>query len=214
MRRVIVVLAVLVAAPLAAGRTATPAPLVANLDADPALERIVVVTGTTPTGQAVSSVGIEDDGCAGVRSLSGLYARIARLQVLEVDGRKPPEIVIEGRGGDSPSAIFTILRWGAVDANEDGCDEPLPLFEYVPENAVCGRNCGWPAKLVAPHGYDVRAWGVRLGRPRGAHGRDVTLTELYAKPGKRAALRRVTLFRLGVDVYRRYLPVRSKVTKV
>jgi hypothetical protein len=42
----------------------------------------------------------------------------------------------------------------------------------------------------------------------------VTLTELYAKPGKRAALRRVTLFRLGVDVYRRYLPVRSKVTKV
>jgi hypothetical protein len=155
-------LAALVAAPPA---PAVPRTLEANLDGDPAPERLVV-RGERGLGQRVVLL----DTCRGepVRHrLTRVWHGVDRLVVRSLDGvTERPEILIDARNGAAGHVgVVKVVRYTGA-----GCATPRTLFRYATDRP----------HLAPPAGYGITQFWVRVRNYEPSfRGLELRLSEYY-----------------------------------
>jgi hypothetical protein len=178
-------------------------PVTANLDADPALERLVPEPVEDRFGFVQRRVLLEDD--CGPRSyrLMGPHDTIETLRVLEADGDDGrPEVLVEGRSGASGRAGTTrIARAGAP------CAPPRILFSYS----------SLDPRPKPPRGTYVTGYGVSVRDYSSDHrGREIRLQESLVRNGEpplAASRRRLSYWRYS-RAGDRWVRYRSRVTRL
>jgi hypothetical protein len=198
-------LAALLLAALApqAARAMVEEPLSAELDGDPALERLVPEPVEDRFGYEQRRVILEDD--CGPRTYRLLPPRdtVADMRVLEADADDSrPEILLEGRSGVSGRAGITrVARAGAP------CAPPRILFSY---SSTAPR----PAP---PRGTYVTNYGVTLRDYTPDHrGREIRLREFLVRndrPPLAANRQRLSYWRYS-RAGDRWVRYRSRVTRL
>jgi hypothetical protein len=197
-------------------------PLSANLDADPALERVVgqqlcqssdgslhLPTPSCAEDQFLRHKVVIEDMCNGMpysRDISSVQDTVDRLRVTNADGStQRPEIFLDmrsgatGRGGD-----VRVVRY---DPN-GSCWKPHRLFRY-PSSATLGP---------IPRGADGRVgFSPFLGNfSKRYGGREVRMIETYVDRDDAfccPSFRRVTYFRYS-GFRDRYIRYRTRVSRI
>ena len=185
----------------------------ANLDSDPARERILLLKGE---GLAV---GIEDPRSRGrsctERVTPGFEGREPRLRVVEATGRAPREVLYRGDWGDNRFGELGLIYVAGRNERPGKCLHISRPFRYVAWR-TCPRSCGWSAGLAPPPGYVVGSFRVQLrDLERRFPGREIRLVEPYFRPERKlegADRRRTTLFRCCSRG--RYVPYATRVERV
>jgi hypothetical protein len=202
-------LAVLLALPAAALATheLNAHPVEANLDGDPALERVVA--------EKVRSRGIDyrrvvlHDDCDGIDPgwiLSPRHDIVPVMEVREIDGDPArPEIRLEARSGASGLAgVARVYRYAVAEGPPVSCSVPQRLFDYS-----TSRPRPRPPKGTWVAGFGVFVKNYRRSTPA----LEIRLVESLGRKGRPALTAngsRTTYWRLEGDRYVRY---RTRVTR-
>jgi hypothetical protein len=190
-------------APAGAAQAMVTDPVPAELDGDPALERLVPEAVEDRFGFEQRRVVLEDD--CGPRAYRILPPRdtVEVLRVVEADGRtRRPEVLAEGRSGAAGRAGITrIARAGSP------CAPPRILFSYSSTDP----------RPRPPRGTYVSNYGLTLRDYSADHrGREVRLQESLARAGDpppAAARQRLSYWRYS-RAGDRWVRYRSRVTRL
>jgi hypothetical protein len=190
-------------APAGAAQAMVTDPVSAELDGDPALERLVPEVLRDEFGYEQRHVVLEDE--CGPRAYRILPPRdaVEVLRVLEADGRTGrPEVLAEGRSGASGRAGITrIARAGSP------CAPPRILFSYSSTDP----------RPRPPRGTYVTNYGLTLRDYSADHrGREVRLQESLARTGDpplAATRQRLSYWRYS-SAGDRWLRYRVRVTRL
>jgi hypothetical protein len=169
----------------------------ANLDADPARERVVGVESTTVDhARSLAHVTIFDR-CAGrerEHRLTPTFLRLGDVKIVQADGRGRSEVlaVVNGTENEGEAKIVRLIR-----LPNTWCPVPRALFAYRADRPPAPRMTDLP--LV-----NFRVAVVELERRYG--GRELRLTEYYQARGMLSSRTRELLYRYvrAMDRYVRY----------
>lgn len=178
-----------------------------NLDADPALERLVPQPVEDSFGFERRRVVLEDACEGGTHRIriSPVHDTVGVLKIVQADGVGRPEILVEGRSGASGRAGITrVLRYQAA---ADACGRRRVLFSYSSTSP----------RPRPPSGTYVANYGVRLRNFNSRHrGREVRLQESLARnsqPPIAARRQRVSYWRYSPSGDR-WVRYRTRVTRL
>lgn len=178
-------------------------PVTAELDGDPALERLVPEPVEDRFGFEQRRVVLEDECGPRAYRITPPRDTVAVLRVLEADGDdRRPEILAEGRSGASGRAGITrVARAGAP------CAPPRILFSYSSTDP----------RPRPPRGTYVTNYGASIRDYSSDHrGREIRLQESLARNGEPA----LTASRQRLSYWRhsragdRWVRYRSRVTRL
>ena len=169
-------LAVLAAVPLARGQVTKP--VEANLDSDPAPERLVVTD--IQAGQFTQHNVQLQDTCDGAPVTYDLLPKpqdvIDRLRVVRAEGRKRPDtLVVAVSGASGRAGVAELERYDDAQTAEadGGCTQPKVLFSYDSTNP----------RPRPPRHFTVAGFRVSVRNlTKRFHGREIRLVEGLAGP--------------------------------
>ena len=212
MRRVALSALLAAASAYAPAAGAQVAPVVANLDGDPAVERVVPRNTENANGRAWGLWHfVLVDSCDGATRryrLSPRYTGPDRLEVRQVDWyTRRPEVFFELRlGGGGHIGVAKVVRLAGRAGR--GCPTPVTLFRYSTHDPPFAD----PKGFGGPVDFRVEI-SNRTTRYRGS---EIRLEERYIRPYASLAdhrRRRVTLFRFS-PLRNRYVPYSTRVSRV
>ena len=141
-----------------------------NLDTDPALEEIVPLTVSDPTGSPEKSIVVYDE-CGGTQNAYKLGSPQENVDVVvgEVDGASSrPEIRFIGSSGAAGRVGQIVLAHLGSDRAQTGCPALVSLFRYSSVD---------PSPRP-PKGYAVAGFGIRYQDLTARYrGKEIELTE-------------------------------------
>jgi len=202
LRPAVLALAIAALAP-AVAQAIVEEPVTAELDGDPALERLVPAPVEDRFGFQQRRVVLEDDCGPRAYGITPPRDTVEVLRVLEADGDdRRPEILAEGRSGASGRAGITRLaRAGAP------CAPPRILFSYSSTQP----------RPRPPRGFYVTNYGVSVRDYSSDHrGREIRLQEALVRRGDpplAASRQRLSYWR-HVRSGDRWVRYRSRVTRL
>lgn len=205
-RAAFVVAAVLVAVP-AAGASHPSRQLIlrANLDDDPAIERVVATEEVSSDHSAASSRVVVVDACRGERTHPVVQARASLLQArfVQADGRGRAE-VLAAAGGPLGAVVEGKARVVRLVPVRGRCPALRTLFSY---------NAASPPQ-PAPEGFLLSSFEVTPDElERRFRGREVRLVEWYRSGAALSSRVRTSVYRYAA-ARDRYVLLRSFLATV